>query len=166
MATRTPDGKTAPIVFALPPPDGTRVYQDIRANYKNFALEVQNVEIHNLRGTEVAATLDTTGFQLYKHAAKHTAFTSYAEIKEEYYPESIELLKRVTGASRVVLFDHSQFLSSVAVLYWGSTISDGPDTARPAQPATQAHLDQLNTGALARLRLHMRAEQVPELLKH
>ncbi|KAJ7692767.1 hypothetical protein B0H17DRAFT_1061124 [Mycena rosella] len=111
MAPGTPASTTASIVFALPPPDGTRAYQDTTApsgaNDKNFPLDVHDVEIQNLRGIEATATLDTTGFQLYKHAAKHNAFTSDAEIKEEYYPESIELLKRITGASRVVLFDHN-----------------------------------------------------------
>ena len=29
------------------------------------------------------------------------------EIEREYYPESIALVKELTGASRVVLFDHS-----------------------------------------------------------
>ncbi|KAJ7687863.1 hypothetical protein B0H17DRAFT_1136028 [Mycena rosella] len=164
MAPGTPASTTASIVFALPPPDGTRAYQDTTApngaNDKNFPLDVHDVEIQNLRGTEATATLDTTGFQLYKHAAKHTAFTSDAEIKEEYYPESIELLKRITGASRVVLFDHTIRRRKV------SAIDDSTDTAKPAQPATQAHIDQTNAAALVRLRLHMPAEEVPELLKH
>jgi hypothetical protein len=74
---------------------------------KNYTHETHEVKIYNLRGNESAATLDETGFQLYNHPSKHTAFTNDAEIKKEYYPESIELIKRLTGASRVVLFDHS-----------------------------------------------------------
>ena len=34
--------------------------------------------------------------------------TDDAEIEKEYYPESEELIKKVTGASRVVFFDHSE----------------------------------------------------------
>jgi hypothetical protein len=76
----------------------------------NYTYEAHEVPIWNLRGNESAATLDTAGFQLYNHPAKHTAFTNDADVKKEYYPESMELIKRLTGASRVVLFDHSTSL--------------------------------------------------------
>ena len=48
------------------------------------------------------------GFKLYKRAAKHTAFVDDEKVKDEYYPESIEVIKKLTGASRVILFDHSK----------------------------------------------------------
>ncbi|KAJ7687906.1 hypothetical protein B0H17DRAFT_1180677 [Mycena rosella] len=149
---------TASLVFALPPPDGVRAYYNTgKTDDKNIALDAHDVKIENLRGKETAATLDTTGFQLYKHAAKHTAFTSDAEIKDEYYPESIELIKRLTGASRVVVFDHTVRRRNPNV------IGDSPDTR---QPASQTHIDQTNAAAVARVHRHMPAEEVPELLKH
>ena len=64
--------------------------------------------IENVRGKEDQYTLDTAGFQFYKSPAKHTSFSNDQEIQDEYYPESIELLKKLTGASRVVIFDHSK----------------------------------------------------------
>lgn len=65
------------------------------------------VQIEDIRNIKDDFTLDTAGFQLYKRAVKHTSFTDDEKVKEEYYPESIELIKELTGASRVVLFDHS-----------------------------------------------------------
>jgi len=62
----------------------------------------------NLCGEEDSATLDTSGFQYFKHTSKHTSFATDEEIYEEYYPESIELIKSLTGTSRVVWFDHSK----------------------------------------------------------
>jgi hypothetical protein len=67
------------------------------------------VEIEDLRGNEASVSLDGNGFHYGVHASKHTAFDNDAAIEAEYYPESIELIKSVTGASRVVLFDHSAF---------------------------------------------------------
>jgi hypothetical protein len=113
MAALTPSSTTGTLDFYVAPKDGARAYQSINAKAdtgirdRNFTLEKHNVKIENLRSDESAASLDKTGFQLFKHPAKHTAFTNDADIEKEYYPESIELIKRLTGASRVVLFDHS-----------------------------------------------------------
>jgi hypothetical protein len=41
------------------------------------------------------------------HESKVKGFYDQKEIEEVYYPESIELIKKVTGASKVVIFDHS-----------------------------------------------------------
>ena len=42
---------------------------------------------------------------------KHTSFENDEEVEREYYPEPIELVKELTGASRVVPFDHSAYQS-------------------------------------------------------
>ncbi|KAJ7916201.1 hypothetical protein B0H13DRAFT_1609641 [Mycena leptocephala] len=106
---------------------------------------------------ESAASLDKTGFQLFKHPAKHTAFTNDADIEKEYYPESIELIKRLTGASRVVLFDHTIRRRRP------NEIDSAPDKR---QPVSQTHVDQTNKSAVDRVHRHLPAEDVPELLKH
>lgn len=103
-----------PLVYFVAPADGSKPYQYINADtstgqrVRNFTQEPQEIDIENVRGKEDSLTLDTAGFQYFKAPAKHTSFTSDAEIEAEYYPESIELLKKLTGASRVVLFDHSE----------------------------------------------------------
>jgi hypothetical protein len=86
----------------------------------NWEYNSQEVEIEDLRGNEGSASLDTTGFHFGVHPSKHQSFTNDKDIEEEYYPESIELIKSVTGASRVVLFDHSESLDSLLVAYIGS----------------------------------------------
>ena len=83
----------------------------------NYERPTKQVVIENLRGREGSATLDTTGFQLYSgRPAKHTSFSNDEDIEKEYYPESIELIKKLTGASRVVLFDHSTFVQIICCL--------------------------------------------------
>lgn len=77
-------------------------------NQRNYLLESFDVEIENLRGKEDSVTLDTAGFQFFRAEAKHKSFANDEEIEREYYPESIELLKKLTGASRIVIFDHSR----------------------------------------------------------
>ncbi|KAJ6475728.1 hypothetical protein C8R47DRAFT_1187187 [Mycena vitilis] len=163
MAAPTPSITTGTLDFFVPPKDGTRAYQSINAKTetgirdRNFTLESHQVQIHNLRGNESAATLDTAGFQLFKHPAKHTSFANDAEVEKEYYPESIELIKQLTGASRVVLFDHTIRRRRP------NEIDDSPNRR---QPVSQTHIDQTNKSAVDRVHRHLPAEDVPELLKH
>lgn len=105
---------TAELVYFAPPKDGSKPFTHINADPltgqrpQNWTQEPHEVQIENLRGKEDSVTLDTAGFQFGKEAAKHTSFTNDDEVEREYYPESIELVKRITGASRIVPFDHSE----------------------------------------------------------
>jgi len=53
------------------------------------------------------ATLDEQGFAVLRHRSAVRDFQDEAEIRGTYYPEAEALLKRVTGASRVFIFDHT-----------------------------------------------------------
>jgi len=114
MTAPTPATTIASLVYATEPADGVRAYQYINADpvtgerKRNYGREQKNVVVENLRGKEDSVTLDTAGFQYFKHTSKHTSFATDEGIYEEYYPESIELIKSLTGSSRVVLFDHSK----------------------------------------------------------
>ena len=114
MATATPISTTATLLFAIEPEDGAPAYQHVNVDPltgerpKNIGRVEKSVVIENVRGKEDSVSLDTAGFQFYKHSSKHTTFTNDEEIRREYYPESIELIKHLTGASRVELFDHSK----------------------------------------------------------
>ena len=111
-ATSTAVTTTANLFYALEPEGGVRAYQhvDPPAGEKvmNFELEAKSIVIENIRGKEDFVSLDTVGFQFYKHTSKHTTFDNDEEIRRVYYPESIELIKKLTGASRVEIFDHSK----------------------------------------------------------
>ncbi|TFY58002.1 hypothetical protein EVJ58_g6680 [Rhodofomes roseus] len=107
-----PQSVTADVFYFSPPEDGSKPYTDINADplvgkrRNNWNPELHSVEVENLRGKEDSVTLDTAGFQFGREAAAHKTFTSDAAIEAEYYPESIELVKKITGASRAVVFDH------------------------------------------------------------
>ena len=111
-ATSTPVSTTADLFYALEPESGVWAYQHVDPpageRKMNFGLEARSVVIENIRGKENSVSLDTVGFQFYKHTSKHTTFDNDEEIRRVYYPESIELIKKLTGASRVEVFDHSK----------------------------------------------------------
>jgi hypothetical protein len=115
-----PDSTTANLLYIVEPPEGgVGAYQYVNADpttgerQRNFEREEKSVIIENIRGKEDSVSLDTTGFQFYRYPSKHTSFANDEEIRQGYYPESAELIKKVTGASRVELFDHSQLLRPI-----------------------------------------------------
>jgi hypothetical protein len=119
MPSTTLEIVTAPLFYFTPPTDGSAPYNRVNSpNWpssdptsqlplSNWSPEKRNVQIENIRGKEAAYHLDETGFQFFHSPANHKSFLDDEEIKSEYDPESEELIKRITGASRVVLFDHS-----------------------------------------------------------
>jgi len=115
------------IPFAVPPENGEPAWQNINSDengeyQKNYSRKTEEVEVENLRGRESEASLDKTGFQLISNSpSKHSGFTEDAAIESEYYPEVIENIKKVTGASRVVIFDHSAYLEPLSC-YIGLTL--------------------------------------------
>ncbi|KAG6844892.1 hypothetical protein H0H87_002728 [Tephrocybe sp. NHM501043] len=123
---------------------------------KNYAEELKEVVFENLRGKESEFTLDSAGFQLVRQPAKHTTFVDDEEIQRDYYAESIDLLKSVTGARKVVIFDHT-----IRRRVPGSLI----DTPTTRQPVAQAHVDQTTKASIARVHHHLPADEAPELLK-
>ena len=108
------DTVTAQLTYFLPPPDGSKPFIHINADPatgerpQNWIKESRTVEIENIRGKEDTVSLDTAGFQFGRREAKHKSFTNNEEIEREYYAESIELVKELTGASSAVVFDHSK----------------------------------------------------------
>jgi hypothetical protein len=104
------------VKYTIPPSNDERLFHYTHhisidhvpnARVTNIGLEEHKVEIENLRGNESAATLDSTGFQFFLRPAKHREFRVDEEIWKEYYLKSEHLIKELTGASRVVLFNHS-----------------------------------------------------------
>jgi hypothetical protein len=104
---------TGTLKYFLSPPDGSRLYASTNPDSvtgelaRNWTEEPHDVHIEDVRGKESLYKLDSAGFQFGREAAKHTSFLDDDEIQNEYYPESIDLIKKVTGASSAVIFDHS-----------------------------------------------------------
>ncbi|HVN91449.1 MAG TPA: CmcJ/NvfI family oxidoreductase [Candidatus Binataceae bacterium] len=51
-------------------------------------------------------SLDTSGFVLVPHESTVKDFYDAEEVKRTYYPEVVDLVKAVTGAEKVLIFDH------------------------------------------------------------
>ncbi|KAI6169719.1 hypothetical protein EDD17DRAFT_26080 [Pisolithus thermaeus] len=152
----------AKLNYAIPPADGSRAFTQAYPDPvtgehpRNWQQDSYIVEIEDIRGKEDNYSLDVAGFQYFRYPAKHTKFTDEEEIKEEYYPESIELIKKLTGASRVVVFDHTL-----------RRRRPGERGADPniRQPVAQVHADQTMAASIARVHRHLPASDVPALLR-
>ncbi|KAK6974493.1 hypothetical protein R3P38DRAFT_3482036 [Favolaschia claudopus] len=156
MSTHAPSNcnTTGTIHFFVPPKDGEPAYQSINAQTetgvrdRNFTLEAHDVKIENLRGNEIPT---------FPMPSRETYFATTEEVEREYYPESIELLKKLTGASRVVLFDHTIRRRRPGEI---------DSSVEKRQPVSQAHIDQTPNSAVSRVHRHLPASDVPALLKH
>jgi hypothetical protein len=89
--------KPRSLEYLAPPgvPQTTAVYRE------------REVEIHDVRPVAEALSLEHEGFQLLNAPTKVSDFGDEETIRTRYYDEAIELLKAQTGASRVVVFDHT-----------------------------------------------------------
>lgn len=150
---------TTDLHFMQPPPDGVRAYISINANSsgerdRNYSFEQKVVDIENYRERQDPLTLDTAGFQLLSD--RPTQFIRDGEVQVEgYYEESIAAIKEATGASRVVLFDHTIRRRRPEVT---------EDTPDKRQPVASCHVDQTPKSAEARVHRHLPPGDVPKLL--
>jgi hypothetical protein len=65
------------------------------------------VMVRNGRLEPEAFTLDRNGFRFVRHDTKVADFFDEAQIRATYYPEMEALVKAQSGASRVIVFDHT-----------------------------------------------------------
>jgi hypothetical protein len=110
--------------------------------------EPHRVRISNARKLEVAPTLERHGFELHAHKSAFADFTDEVGIRELYYPESSALLRTLTGASKVVIFDHT--------VRFGLT---GHGEAGVREPVRRVHNDQTFISAPRRVRDHLPREE-------
>jgi hypothetical protein len=66
-----------------------------------------SVTIHNARPHDGEFSLDREGFRFVRHDTRVKDFFDENEIRTVYYPEMEELIKANSGASRVIVFDHT-----------------------------------------------------------
>jgi len=65
------------------------------------------VEIRDVRPVAATLSLEDEGFQLLTAPTSVTDFDDEEAIRTRYYAETISLLEELTGASKVVVFDHT-----------------------------------------------------------
>ncbi len=98
--------------------------------------------------------LEVTGFEFIDHDTKVTDFFDVEQIKSVYYPEIEALIKEHTGASRVVVFDH--------------TLRSGDEEARNEkklrEPVLSVHNDYTEWSGPQRVRDLLPADEAEDLL--
>ncbi|QRV98405.1 hypothetical protein RhiJN_26424 [Ceratobasidium sp. AG-Ba] len=165
--------------YFLPPADGSKPYTWTTADHpgggpmRNWEPASFGVQAENVRGHENEYTLDTAGFQFHNMPSKGTDFDNEESIKKTYYEESIQNIRDITGASRVVIFDHTLRKPRPA---------GTPETPETRGPVQFVHVDQASPyrhnarihiiyfrsqsaeAAANRVHRHLPAEDVPDLL--
>jgi hypothetical protein len=96
-----------------------------------FDTERHTVAIHDMRPLADAFSLDREGFELLHHQSVADLYDDDA-VEKVYYPEIEALLRSVTGASRVVIFDATRRSDAGA----GAKNRDGL-----RGPASRVHVD-------------------------
>ncbi len=94
-----------PQVFKPTPelPDGSRTGD----------FESRTVPIADARHLAEHFSLDREGFELSRHATAVSDFLDDEEVRSIYYPEVERLVRDATGASQVVIFDHTVRIDDV-----------------------------------------------------
>jgi hypothetical protein len=75
-------------------------------NYADGGCNPKSVTIRDGRALTESLSLDKQGFELRHHETAVSNFYDEAEVCAVYYPEVERLLKIVTGATKVVAFEH------------------------------------------------------------
>jgi hypothetical protein len=114
------------------------------------------VDIRDMRPVAAALSLEHEGFQLLNAPTRLTNFDDEEAIRTRYYDEAISLLKEQTGASRVVVFDHTIRRRVPGVMDRAKGI--------PRQPVPRVHNDYTVRSGPQRVRELLGAE-ADELLK-
>jgi hypothetical protein len=108
-----------------------------------FDTERHSVLIQDLRPLAGAVSLDHEGFELRRHETAVRDLYDDAAIENLYYPEIEALLRAVTGASRVIVFDATRRSD-------GGAGAKNPDGLRG--PATRVHVDYTEKSGPQRLK--------------
>ncbi|KAK2616137.1 hypothetical protein N8I77_002844 [Diaporthe amygdali] len=117
-----------------------------------------DVVIQDVTGYEDEYKLDKNGFQFVNHTSQEKDFDDEGKITGVYYPEVESLLKEVTGASRVVVFNHR---GRRGPSDWDKA---GLDNRLNAGPLFKVHIDQSYDGAELQLR-NILPDEADELVK-
>jgi hypothetical protein len=115
------------------------------------------MRIHDARPVAGRLTLDGEGLALVEHRSAVKDFYDEDELRRVYYPEAERLVAEATGASRVLVFDHTIRRRVVG------GIDRSPGT--PRQPVTSVHNDYTVKSGPQRVR-DLMGDEAEELLRH
>ncbi|SDR51961.1 hypothetical protein SAMN05443245_7068 [Paraburkholderia fungorum] len=136
-----------PVSYQYDPPPGVPKRSGV---YRAHRVPISNARVAPPPG---ALSIDRNGFELHRQPSALRDFSDPAQIKSIYYPEAELLLKRATGARRVVVFDH--------------TLRDGrPErTDGVREPVKYIHNDQTFVSGPRRVRDHLPTGEAEQLLQ-
>jgi hypothetical protein len=114
------------------------------------------VTIRDVRPVASALSLEREGFQLVTAASSVSDFSDQEAVQSRYYAEAVSLLEKLTGASRVVVFDHT-----IRHRIPGAT---DRTTGIPRQPVPRVHNDYTVKSGPQRVR-DLLGEDASDLLR-
>ncbi|KAH8730560.1 hypothetical protein GQ44DRAFT_606908 [Phaeosphaeriaceae sp. PMI808] len=114
--------------------------------------------VTDISGDEDRYSLDRNGFQYCRHESREKDFTDDHVIQSIYYPECEKLLKEITGASLIHIFNHKVRRGPTQWHHLGF------NNLKNRGPVTKTHVDQSYEGAERRLRWEF-PENADELVK-
>jgi hypothetical protein len=129
-----------PVTYTYPAPPGVPQHSG--------QVEPRRVRIQNGRRHAEPFSLDRNGFEILNQPSEVTNFGDEELIRSVYYRETQELLKRVTGAIKVVVFDHTVRFGRV-----------GHDEPGIREPVRRVHNDQTFVSGPRRVRDHLPPEE-------
>ena len=89
-----------PVNYAITPPPGVPP--------RGGQADPRRVRIFDARTALTAPTLDRNGFEIRAHRSQLSDFSDDQAIANIYYPEAEAVIKELTGAVKVVIFDHTR----------------------------------------------------------
>ncbi|WP_321901821.1 CmcJ/NvfI family oxidoreductase [Paraburkholderia tropica] len=142
-------GTVRPVNYTFEPPAGIP--------WSSGTLDPRRVTIHNARplAQNGGISLDKQGFQHVAHASALHDVSDEAQIRDVYLPEAEALLRTITGAAKVVFFDH--------------TLRDSARGSRAnaalREPVRRVHNDQTFVSGPRRVRDHLDADEAAQRLQ-
>jgi hypothetical protein len=108
--------------------------------------EIVNLPVKDGRALNPPSKMASRGFELCSAPTGVKDFSDDAEVQKTYYPEVEALVKKHTGASRVIVFDHTLRKSSVKQL------NNMGKVGVAAGAVARVHCDYTHAGAPRRFR--------------
>ncbi len=127
-----------------------------RTALRDAAFREVSVVIRDGRAEADRFALDREGFALARHETRVADFFDDAEVEAVYYPEVERLVKDHSGASEVLVFDHTIRVNESAIRA----------ERRAREPVLIAHNDYTERSAPQRVRDLLPADRADALLEH
>ena len=131
------------------------VSQSVADEKRKGKYEEHRMKIYNGRAVAQRLSLEREGFILVDHETRMKDFYDEDEVRSVYYKETEELVKKTSGAKRVLVFDHTLRSADQATR----------EEKQISGPVRNAHNDYTEWSGPQRVR-DLLPDEAEELLKH